>query len=500
MLVNNHNPDVLSCIANLSNDEVFTPKRIVNLILDDLPKEIWSNKNIKFLDPVSKSGIFLREITIRLFNGLSNDIKDDNVRLNHILKNQIFGISISELTYLLSKRTIYCSKNLNDKNSIIKNFNENSGNIYFEKSSHEWDKNDRCIFCSATKKIYDRLGFYENYAYPFIHKNNFEKKICKMKFDVIIGNPPYQLKDGGHEASAKPLYHLFVNTAKKLQPRYMSMIIPSRWFSGGKGLENFREEMLNDKRITKIHDFLNANECFPGVEIKGGVCYFLWDRDNPGNCEIITHENNRIISKMNRPLLEKGTSTFIRYNQAIPIYKKIKKLNENSFISKVNPAKTFGLRTYFKGEEKKFKNSIKLYQNNGIGYIKNSQIKVNDHLINSYKVIVPEAVGTGNSKTDKLKPIYCEPGSICTETYIMIGPFKSKKTCENVISYINTKFFHFLLTLKKNTQHTSRNFYEFIPLQNFDEAWNDKKLYSKYKLDKSDISNIEKMVWPSKDE
>jgi len=241
---------------------------------------------------------------------------------------------------------------------------------------------------------------------------------------------------------------------------------------------------------------LNASDCFPGVEIKGGVCYFLWEREYIGDCEVSTYENNTLISFSKRPLLEKDTEVFIRYNEAIPIIRKIKSNNFEPFNKIISSAKPFGLRTYFKGKDNAFKGSIKIYANQHIGYISRDEVVQNLHWIDQHKVIAPYAVGSGDSKTDLVKPIYSEPGSCCSETYLIFGPFSSKKRCENLMTYINTKFFHFCLTLKKNTQHATKTAYEFVPLQNFDESWTDEKLYKKYGLTENEINLIDSMIRP----
>ena len=293
------NPDVLTCIANLSNDEVFTPPEFANSMLDTLAEawatenngaNIWADSSVKFLDPCTKSGVFLREITGRLTNGLAEEIPNLEERVNHILTNQVFGIGITHLTSLLARRSVYCSKHAEGKHSIAKSFASDNGNIWFERTEHTWG-NTKCEFCDAPREILDRELGLENYAYTFIHTNDIKARVAElfggaMQFDVVIGNPPYQMKGGAGGTSDSSIYHLFVEQAKKLEPKYLSMVVPSRWLAGGRGLGDFRREMLSSHKLLRLVDFPVSKEVFPNVEVKGGICYFLWSEAHDGLCDV----------------------------------------------------------------------------------------------------------------------------------------------------------------------------------------------------------------------
>ena len=501
MIQTNYNPDVLSCLANLSNDEVFTPPTLVNQILDLLPKEIWENKDAKFLDPVCKSGVFLREIAKRLMIGLEKQIPDKQKRINHIYSTQLYGIAITELTSLLSRRSVYCSKAANSKYSVCDEFKNEQGNIIYERMKHTW-KNGKCVHCGASQDVYDREDALETYAYPFIHTDVTKKIFRNMKFDVIVGNPPYQMSDGGFDKSASPIYHKFVQQAKKLNPRYLTMIIPARWYSGGKGLDEFRSEMLKDDRLSIIHDFPETSDCFPGLNIRGGVCYFLWDKEHKGNCAITTHKSGIEGNTVERPLLEKGSEVFIRYNEAISILRKVQKFKEDSFQNIVSSRKPFGLATNFNAFAKSetSQKNIFLYRFGDNGFVSLNQIEKNQSWVKGYKVLVPKASPGSDVYPHQVlgTPILSEPNSCCTETYIVIGPFANKKISKNVMTYLCTSFLRFLVILIKNTQDVPKGVYGFVPMQNFDEPWTDEKLYKKYGITKNEQDFINTLVRPMK--
>lgn len=495
----NYNPDVLTCLANLSNDEVFTPPVVVNRMLDLLPAELWRNPDARFLDPVSKTGVFLREIAKRLMEGLSEQIPDRQQRADHIFTRQLFGIAITELTALLSRRSVYCSKQANGLYSVCSAFHDADGNIRFRSTEHTW-QNGRCRYCGASREIYDRDNTLESHAYEFIHTENPETIFPDMKFDVIIGNPPYQLEVGIEKDNyAIPLYHKFIQQAKKLRPRFISMIIPSRWFAGGRGMDDFREEMLHDTRLQILVDYPNAADCFPGIDLSGGVCYFLWNSEYNGICKIVSNRGKDYQSTMNRPLLEPGNDTFIRFNEAIPIIRKIIAYKEPTFDSLVSPQTPFGIVSSFKDySDKPFEESIAIYTVNGIKYIRKDQVSKNRQWISPYKVFISKSYGERGAYPYRFlaKPFIGTPRSCCTQTYLMIGPFNTSIECENVISYINTRFFRFCIMQKKNTQDAMRGVYSYVPIQDFSQSWTDEKLYAKYGITDEEIKFIGSMVRP----
>ena len=490
----NYNPDVLTCLANLSNDEVFTPPVVVNRMLDLLPAELWCNPDARFLDPVSKTGVFLREIAKRLMDGLSERIPDRQQRADHIFTRQLFGLAITELTALLSRRSVYCSKQANGPYSVCTAFHDADGNICFRSTEHTW-QNGRCRYCGASREVYDRDDPLESHAYEFIHTENPETIFPDMKFDVIIGNPPYQLSDGGNGASASPLYHRFVRQAQKLKPRYLTMIIPSRWFGGGKGLDDFRREMLNDNHIRVLVDYENASDCFPGVDIAGGVCYFLWDRYNPGLCDVVNIRNNETMHSV-RALNE--FDTFIRHDQAASIVRKVCAFGEPMMSNMVSSSKPFGLRTFVRPQES---GDILLRWQNGEGPYCRDEITVGRELIDKWKVIT-SYVGydhAGNPGKDGKRRVFSKidilpPGTICTETYLVVGSFDTKQEAKNLVAYMKTLFFRFLIAQCMYSHHITKEAYRLVPIQDFSQSWTDEKLYAKYGITDEEIKFIESMV------
>lgn len=519
------NPDVLTCIANLSNDEVFTPPELAGRMLDALAAawaadhsgaSLWANPHVRFLDPFTKSGVFLRDITTRLTEGLALHMPNLQERVNHILTRQVFGIGITRLTSLLARRSLYCSKRANGPHSVAQGFATEAGNIWFERTEHSW-ANGKCTFCGASQAAMDRGDALETHAYAFIHSHDIKARMAElfgdhMQFDVIVGNPPYQLTDGGFGTSAAPIYQLFVEQAKALEPRYLSMVIPARWFAGGKGLDEFREAMLNDDRLRSIADHLSAADVFPGVGLKGGVCYFLWNRDHRGLCDVSTHFKDWPVCTATRPLMENGTDVFIRFNEGLSILKKVMALDggpEDSLMPAANKRfdhlvsslRPFGFRTFFRGRKKTRQGDVTIYQNGGTGFVQRDEVESATELIDKWKVYIGRAApGTGNRDTYPHRilstPFLGEPGSICSETYLCIGPFETKSEAESALSYLTCRLTRLLILLHKPSQDTTRKVYTFVPTQDWTQRWTDELLYKKYGITSAEIEFIEKVVRP----
>lgn len=512
-----HNPDVLTCIANLSNDEVFTPPSMASDMLDLVTEAwakdhngeyLWANPNIKILDPFVKTGVFLRESARRFVEGLVDMIPDLQERVNHVLTSQIYGIAITELTALMARRSVYCSKYANGEHSICTTFGSLEGNIWFKRTEHRWEenktKNCRCEYCGASENDYGRGNDKETHAYAFIHTHNVKDRIDEifgddMHFDIVIGNPPYQLSDGGHNASASPIYQKFVQAAKVLEPEHVVMVTPSRWFAGGKGLDDYRDEMLRDNRLRNLVDFPKLYEAFPGVKIRGGVSYFLWSRDYDGPCAVQTIWDGEPTG----PTVERYLDEFdvlVRQNQAVPILKKVLSFKGESIREQISSRKPFGLPTNFKGAatSAKLKDPISLYANQKKIFVERSEISVNSDWIDQWKVLMTAVQGTsGAIETMFLsKPIVAEPGTACTETYIIAGHFETQEEADSLASYLRTRFVRFLVSLRKSTQHATRQVYSFVPMQSWDQQWTDEKLYAKYGFTKKEIAFIESVVNP----
>lgn len=502
------NPDVLTCIANLSNDEVFTPPEFANRMLDTLAEawardnggaDIWADSTVRFLDPCTKSGVFLREITSRLTRGLEQEIPDLRARVDHILTRQVYGIGITQLTSLLARRSLYCSKHAQGAHSIAKGFASDDGNIWFERLGHTWVEG-RCRFCGAGKPIFDRDEGLETHAYAFIHTDDIKSRLAQlfggdMQFDVIVGNPPYQLDDGGHGRSASPIYQHFVEQARALDPRFLVMVIPSRWLGGGKGLGDFRASMLGDDRIRQLVDFESVQEVFPGVDFAGGVCYFLWDRDSRGPCKVVNVSGDSY-SVAERQLGE--FPTFVRHSAAVPIIRKVTAKQEPRMSEQVSSRKPFGLATDVRPA---MAGDLVLRWEKGEGPYPRKLVAVGTDIIDLWKVIT-SYVGydhAGNPGKDGRRRVLSRidilpPGTICTETYLVVGAYGTRREAANLVAYMKTRLFRFLVAQFMYSHHLTRAAYGLVPVLSMSSEWTDQGLAKRYGLTDEDIAFIESKI------
>jgi site-specific DNA-methyltransferase (adenine-specific) len=506
------NPDVLTCIANLSNDEVFTPPEFANRMLDTLADawaadhggaNIWADSRVTFLDPCTKSGVFLREITSRLTTGLAGEFPDLQTRVNHILTRQVFGIGITQLTSLLARRSLYCSKHANSAHSIASSFANDAGNIWFARTEHAWDKG-KCTYCGASQASYDRGVITETHAYAFIHTNDIQARVAElfggsMQFDVIIGNPPYQLgSDGG--TRDVPIYQRFVEQAKGLQPRYLSMVIPSRWMASGLGLTEFRQTMLGDRRIRELVDFPAASDVFPGVEVKAGVCYFLWDSAHDEDCAVTTVRNGEAIGPIKRNLGE--YDVLVRDARAVSILHKVLKFEAPSINTILARDKEFGWTSNFDGfHGRERPGDVPLHyirkMKRGVGYIDRQAVTKSARLIDTWKVLVPQAFNGGDALPHQIlgKPLIASSPSVCTQSFLFFS-VQSQAEARSLQSYYSTRFFRFLVSVRKITQHATHSTYVWVPMQTWDRTWTDDELFEKYDISAADQAYIASQVRP----
>jgi site-specific DNA-methyltransferase (adenine-specific) len=528
------NPDVLTCIANLSNDEVFTPPEFANRMLDTLAEawaadhdtaNIWADPSVRFLDPFSKSGVFLRQITSRLTAGLESAIPDLEKRVYHILTEQVYGIGTTHLTSLLARRSVYCSKSANGPHSIANSFTAAAGNIWFEPMEHTWVggtewvltadedgneikkfKNGKCKFCGANQRDYDRGEAFETHAYAFIHTDDTRARMTElfgddMQFDVIIGNPPYQLGQSGGESVgsfAMPIYHRFVQAAQSLDPRYVVIVTPSRWFTGGRGLDAFRSDMLSSHRLRVLVDFPNASDIFPGVNINGGASYFLWDRSHSGDCDVETVAVSGACSgPVMRPLDE--FDIFVRRNEAVPILRKVRAKKEPVFSSHVSTVQPFGMRTRFHGSTKKSRaKPIKFYGSGRVSWVSVSDLRLNHDWVDRWKVLLSAATD-GNEIYplpiwDQRGPFVSGPGEACSESYLVAYLATNEQEARNAIAYMRTKFFRFLVSLRKPAQHNKTENFAFVPDLSMAQEWTDVELYKRYGINQAEQAFIDEMI------
>ncbi|MBL8777433.1 MAG: Eco57I restriction-modification methylase domain-containing protein [Acidimicrobiales bacterium] len=498
-----HVPDVLETLAQLPNDEVFTPPKVANAMLDLLPAEAWTKPEYRWLDPATKSGVFLREVFKRLMVGLRDWQPDPDTRREHIQRNMLYGAAITNLSADIARRSLYQTKNATGSGVVdttIKDwvvvFDNPNGNIHYVASEHTI-VGVKCSICRAPEALV--RDHRETYAYSFNHFTYPPEEMVGMKFDVIIGNPPYQI---GAEGTTRtmPIYHQFVSRAIELDPRYIVFITPSRWFTGGLGLDEYRDQMVNDRRLVALVDNPKLFDVFPQVEIKGGVSYFLWDRDYDGDCEFSTRIDGQIVSTARRDLRE-GHGVVIRDNEASELVQKVLDVSARSIESWFFPRLAFSQewRTNYRGEsEEPFADSIPIIYNSGVAFVGEKSFERNLDLVAKWKVLVPKA-GDGHGREISYvigEPIALAPGSVCTESYFVAGAFDSPDECANYASYLCTKFVRFLVLQRKSTQDVTAERFRFVPAVPMTRQWADVDLYEHFGLTKQERAYIDATIQP----
>ena len=497
---NTKEPDILEVISDLSNDEVFTPPSVAKQMLDLLPPDVWRNPSLRWIDPFTKTGVFLREITKRLLAGLKDEIPDEQKRLDHVLRNMVFGVAITELTSFMSRRSLYCSKWANSEKSVVKFPNE-QGNLIYQRIEHEFFRG-RCSECLAGEALHGGGPETENYAYALLHLEGrrFIEKEIGLKFDIVVGNPPYQTDSDGGTRSV-PLYHLFVDQAKQLNPSHILMVTPSRWLAGGLGLDEFRSQMLTEGKLVKLVDYPNPKDVFPSVEIKGGVSYFLWSRDKESSIvSAVQFRNGEKTYAGERDLAE--FDIFVRDGDALPILRKVLSKSSSNLEEMLSPRTAFGLVSNFNNFAKTptDESSIQYYAAPGnkrvIGFLQPSQVLMNSDDTQYWKVLIPKAGSDGGQKLPD--PVLgqtwiADPNSACSQTFLY-AKFSSKAEAQSFNSYVNTRFVRFLVSLRKISVDTTRSSYKWVPTQDWDNNWTDEQLFAKYGLEDSEIAHIHRMV------
>jgi site-specific DNA-methyltransferase (adenine-specific) len=499
-------PDILDVIAALSSDAVPTPPLLARALLDILPADVWTNPDYKWLDPAAKSGSILREAARRLMEGLAEWEPDPVKRADHILRDMLYGCGVTQVHGEMTRRSVYVSRDATSPFSIVK-FDGAEGHLPFVPGEHDYPLNKAgeaagpCRICGAPLRL-ERGESRENYAYAFIHGAYPTEEMKDMQFDVIVGNPPYQIgmqdEKGNKTANITPLYQMFIDNAIALNPKYLAMIVPSRWFTGGKGLDDFRERMIKDRRLRRIVDNPKLFDCFPGVEIKGGVNYFLWDCDHDGDCEFSTRIDGEITSTTTRDLRD-GDGVLMRDNKAASLVAKVRAQTESTLDEVVKPRDPFGqtLTTNYKGAQAiPFEGSIPLVFGSHVGYVKPDQLERNHEWVGQWKVLIPKA-GDGHGREVSYvlgEPLALAPGSACTQSFLVAGVFKTKKEAENYAHYLTTKFVRFLVLQRKTTQDVRPDKFRFVPAMDMKRRWTDADLYEYFGLTEDESSYIEETI------
>jgi site-specific DNA-methyltransferase (adenine-specific) len=492
-----HIPDILDCLAQLSNSQVPTPPKIARAMLDLLPAEVWTDPDLRWIDPFTKSGVFLREVASRLLDGLAEAEPDLGRRREHIFREMLFGCAITQITGIIARRTLYYSREADGERSVVA-FDRDHGNVPFVAAEHTFEEDRSCVVCGAPASL-ERGEGRENYAYAFIHGVYPTKEMETMKFDVIVGNPPYQVDSDGNTRTM-PIYQHFVRRAIEMDPKYLLMITPSRWFAAGLGLSEFRSQMLADRRMRELVDFRVERDAFPGVNINGGVSYFLWDRDHDGPCSVTHIAPGGTASGPEKRYLDEF-DLLVRQNEAVAILRKVRALDEKTFECQVSARKPFDLDTDYRGLERKPRgaDALVLHEARRLSWARRTDIVKNVAWADLWKVLVP-AASDGNESFPlpiwdmATGPYVASPGHVCNGSYLVVAPGPTQTRAVRTAIYLRTRFVRFLVSLRKITQHNIADRFAFVPDLPMNQVWTDAKLYERYGLTPNDVAFIESQI------
>lgn len=486
--------------GRISDSEITTREHVatevIRLIPDECFESLRNTADSRIIDIASKMGEFAVAVVKRC-GELGIPVET--------IRDKVLSIPTSSIAYEFTRK-VYEVLGL-DVSSIAEEFN--SYDLLKMRLIKDDGSEDDMLDYNKIQRILSQRKTFSSIT--LMDTPNLEEEENEMKFSAIVGNPPYQEADGGASASSRPIYQHFVDISRKLEPSYVSIIIPTRWFAGGKGLDVFRQSMLDDKHIKELHDCLHPEEIFPDTNNRGGICYFLWDKEydncSPEKMKVVTHNGNNEVIEAVRSMKTRDLNIFIRNSSALSILDKVVPDDTTDVMTNhISPRKPFGLdgnfvkTSGFRSNKNGLSDPIKCYgKAKSVGYIEAQSIPAHAEWVHCWKVFMPYANNIGTELNDDNQNTFIgEPDSVCTETFLAVGQEDNltEEQCINLSNYLRTKFARFLLSLSKISQHGTSKTYRFVPYLDFSEEWTDEKLYEKYGLTQEEIDLIENSIKP----